>query len=92
MHCFEPPFWESSASASSKTGVFNPHLFSGEGRTASAAVQKYTAKRKWEAALEGLSVLISSPHSAAPCLCNREELLHVRRNITVVKDNWGIIM
>lgn len=35
-----------------------------------SAVQKHAAKKKWEVLLEELSVLISSLHSVAHCLCN----------------------
>lgn len=56
-----------------------------------SAVKKHVAKKKWEVLLEELSVLISSLHSAAHCLCNGEELLYVSGNITVVEDNWEVM-
>lgn len=42
--------------------------------------------------LKELSRLISSPHSAACCLCNGEEPLDASENAPAVVDNWEFTM
>ena len=77
-------YWESSPFTRSTTIIC---LFSGKVLTASAGT--HPQSREWEAMLEMLSALISSQHSAARCLCNGEEPLHVSKDITAGEDNWG---